>query len=92
MRHRLAVAADPGIDHGQDDAFGQVWQRVGQDDRALQDVMAATPWVMSMISTSGAIFLMTPWQVPTKSSARPKSLRKVMNFCSAMTSPNQASW
>src|SRR5438067_10316299 len=36
------------------------------------------PWVMSMISASGAIRLMTPWQVPTKSSCRPKSERKVM--------------
>src|SRR5947208_1377247 len=32
-----------------------------------------------MICTSGAIVLMTPWQVPTKSSCRPKSLRNVRN-------------
>ena len=35
----------------------------------------------------GAIILMTPWQVPTKSSARPKSLRKVMNLWSVMMAP-----
>ena len=34
---------------------------------------------MSMICASGAIRLITPWQVPTKSSWRPKSLRKVTN-------------
>jgi hypothetical protein len=39
----------------------------------------AIPWVTSMIWTSGAIALMTPWQVPTKSSWSPKSLRKVTN-------------
>src|SRR5438093_2259898 len=37
------------------------------------------PCVTSMISTSGAIDLITPWQVPTKSSWSPKSLRKVTN-------------
>src|SRR6266545_785845 len=37
------------------------------------------PCVMSMISTSGQIRFITPWQVPTKSSCRPKSDRKVMN-------------
>src|SRR2546429_8901849 len=36
------------------------------------------PWVMSMISASGAIRLITPWQDPTKSSCRPKSERNVM--------------
>jgi hypothetical protein len=34
---------------------------------------------MSMIWDSGAIRLITPWHVPTKSSWRPKSVRKVMN-------------
>src|SRR6266542_1824476 len=34
---------------------------------------------MSMISTSGAIRLITPWQVPTKSSWSPKSERKVIS-------------
>src|SRR6266516_4868117 len=37
------------------------------------------PCVTSMIWTWGAIDLITPWQVPTKSSCNPKSLRKVMN-------------
>ena len=37
------------------------------------------PCVMSMICASGAMRLMTPWQVPTKSSLSPKSLRNVMN-------------
>src|ERR671937_735664 len=36
------------------------------------------PCVMSMISASGAIRLITPWQVPTKSSWSPKSERNVM--------------
>ena len=40
---------------------------------------AGIPCVMSMISVSGAIRLITPWQVPTKSSWSPKSVRKVMN-------------
>src|SRR5947208_15046 len=34
---------------------------------------------MSMISTSGAMRFITPWQVPTKSSCTPKSVRNVMN-------------
>ncbi len=37
------------------------------------------PCVMSMTCASGAIRLITPWQVPTKSSWSPKSVRKVMN-------------
>ena len=37
------------------------------------------PCVMSMIPASGAIRLITPWQVPTKSSWSPKSERNVMN-------------
>ena len=37
------------------------------------------PCVTSMICVSGAICLITPWQVPTKSSWSPKSLRKVTN-------------
>src|SRR5580765_3728787 len=37
------------------------------------------PCVMSMICASGAIRLITPWQVPTKSSWRPKSERNEMN-------------
>src|SRR5436305_13838080 len=39
----------------------------------------AIPWVMSMMSASGAMRLITPWHVPTKSSWSPKSDRKVMN-------------
>ena len=41
------------------------------------------PWLMSMICASGAIRLITPWQVPTKPSLSPKSLRNVMNTQSA---------
>src|SRR5437764_11856682 len=37
------------------------------------------PCVMSRISASGAMRLITPWHVPTKSSRSPKSDRKVMN-------------
>ncbi len=37
------------------------------------------PCVTSMIWASGAIRLITPWQVPTKSSCSPKSVRKEMN-------------
>src|SRR5579884_1293073 len=33
------------------------------------------PWVMSITRASGAILAITPWQVPTKSSWSPKSLR-----------------
>ena len=36
------------------------------------------PCVTSMISVSGAMRLITPWQVPTKSSCSPKSVRNVM--------------
>ena len=36
------------------------------------------PWVMSRTRASGAILLITPWQTPTKSSWRPKSVRKVI--------------
>ena len=43
------------------------------------------PWVMSMICVSGAMRFMTPWQVPTKSSASPKSLGNVMNTRGATT-------
>src|SRR5213075_3293570 len=46
---------------------------------------APMPWVMSTISTSGAIDLITPWQVPTKSSCRPKSLRKVTNMAATLS-------
>ena len=48
---------------------------------------------MSMICTSGAIRLITPWQVPTKSSCRPKSVRNVTNMpaATASTSPSR-SW
>src|SRR6476659_868072 len=35
---------------------------------------------MSMISASGAIRLITPWQVPTKSSWSPKSDRNVITI------------
>ena len=38
------------------------------------------PWVMSMISASGAIRFITPWQVPTKSSWSPKSERNVITI------------
>src|SRR5256885_16120183 len=38
-----------------------------------------------MISTSGAIDWITPWQVPTKSSCRPKSLRKVTNMAATLS-------
>src|SRR5579864_4131719 len=37
------------------------------------------PCVMSMICASAAMRFITPWQVPTKSSSSPKSVRKVMN-------------
>jgi hypothetical protein len=37
------------------------------------------PCVMSITSASGAIRLMTPRQVPAKSSSSPKSVRRVMN-------------
>jgi len=36
------------------------------------------PWVTSITRASGAMRAITPWQVPTKSSCRPKSVRKVM--------------
>src|SRR5918997_7024199 len=36
------------------------------------------PWVMWITSTSGAIRLITPWQVPAKSSSTPKSDRNVI--------------
>ncbi len=47
--------------------------------------VAGIPWVMSMISASGAMRFITPWQVPTKSSFRPKSLRNVMNTSRSVT-------
>ena len=47
--------------------------------------VAGIPCVMSMISASGAIRLITPWQVPTKSSWSPKSLRNVTNIRRRLT-------
>jgi hypothetical protein len=41
-------------------------------------LVASMPWVMSITSTSGAMRLITPWQTPAKSSATPKSDRKVI--------------
>ena len=38
----------------------------------------AIPCVMSITCASGAILVITPWQMPTKSSSSPKSVRKVM--------------
>ena len=48
--------------------------------RALED--AARPDAVREVDVCepGAIRFMTPWQVPTKSSSRPKSVRKVMNI------------
>ena len=47
--------------------------------------VAGMPWVMSMICDSGAMRFITPWQVPTKSSFNPKSLRNVMNTSGSVT-------
>src|ERR1044072_9219149 len=46
-----------------------------------------TPCVMSMISVSGAMVLITPWQVPTKSSWSPKSERKVITMGGSLPRP-----
>ena len=49
------------------------------------------PWVMSIICDSGAIRFITPWQTPTKSSWRPKSVRNVMTIGSiASTRPSRS--
>ena len=45
------------------------------------------PWVTSMICASGAIRLITPWQVPTKSSWSPKSVRKLTNTRRRLSPP-----
>ncbi len=54
--------------------------------------VAGIPCVMSMICVSGAIRLMTPWHVPTKSSFSPKSLRNVMNTPRSVTPPGVRSY
>ena len=55
--------------------YGSVFARTSAPWRIRPGRM---PCVMSMISASGAIRFITPWQVPTKSSCNPKSVRKVM--------------
>ena len=55
--------------------YGSVFRSTSAPCRTA---VGAMPWVMSMISTSGAIRFITPWHVPTKSSATPKSVRKVI--------------
>jgi hypothetical protein len=56
--------------------YGTVFARTSAPWRTF---VGAIPCVMSMTWASGAMRLTTPWQVPTKSSSRPKSVRKVMN-------------
>ena len=59
------------------DASGRI--HVGPDNGLLvraADAFGGIPWVTSITRVSGAIRAITPWQVPTKSSWRPKSVRK----------------
>ena len=84
-RDRAATAAHAGVDDGEVDALRHVRQRVREHERALEHRRAAMPCVMSMISASGAIRFITPWQMPTKSSWSPKSVRKVIEHSRAAT-------
>jgi hypothetical protein len=52
---RAPVAADTGVDHREVHPLGHVRQRVGQDERALEDCCGGMPCVMSMICASGAM-------------------------------------
>ena len=58
--------------------------------RPASTTCGGIPCVMSMICASGAIRLITPWQVPTKSSFSPKSLRNVMNTPRSVTPRRRA--
>ena len=50
--------------------YGSVF---AEHERALRGrCCGGIPWVMSMICASGAIRLITPWHVPTKSSCEPE--------------------
>ena len=85
-RQRPPRAADAGIDDREMHADGHEADRVREDERALAgSTVGGIPWVMSMICASGAMRLMTPWHVPTKSSLSPKSLRNVMNTRASLT-------
>ena len=78
------MAADAGVDDGEVDADGHVRERVAEHERSpAARCCGGIPWVMSMISASGAIRLITPWQVPTKSSWSPKSVRNVITTAGA---------
>ena len=68
QRERTARAPDAGVDDGEVRADRHVRDRVREHERPWRICCAGIPCVMSMICASGAIRLITPWQVPTKSS------------------------
>ena len=68
--------------------YGTVFARTSAPWRIA---VGGMPCVMSMTRASGAMRLMTPWHVPTKSSWSPKSVRKETNTRASLRRRERAS-